>query len=136
MFRKPRREDFPMLAKHEGVEPFHQADVLYALEWSAVAPGMGGWNLLVDQEAETRLISVVPPGSEAPRFLIFRAGADVDVLWIGDSPGEDAMEVGHYPTLRAAVLGLCPVPKEQIRRINEAMESLYPRALRRRHRQT
>lgn len=135
MFRKPRREDFPILAEHEAMEPFHKADVLYALEWSSIAPGTGGWDLLLDSEAETRLISVVPPGSETPRFLIFRSGADVNVLWISDAPCGDVMEVGRYPTLRAAVLGLCPLPKELVRQINEAMESLYPRSLRQRHRQ-
>lgn len=48
---------------------FHNADVLYALEWAATAPGIGGWNVLLDDDKQTRKLSVVPPGSEHPTFF-------------------------------------------------------------------
>ena len=38
---------------------FHRADILYALEWAAAAPGIGGWNVLLDDEQQTRQVSVV-----------------------------------------------------------------------------
>lgn len=134
MFKKPRREDFPILADDEGTAEFHKADVLYALEWSATAPGAGGWDVLVDDEARTRLVSVVPPGSNVPTFLIFRKGAETEVIWINPATTGEVLEVGRYPSLRAAVLALCPLHEALVQKVNEAMESLYPRTLR--HRQT
>ncbi|HET8995801.1 MAG TPA: hypothetical protein VFN42_03965, partial [Acetobacteraceae bacterium] len=62
MFVRPQRDDFPVLATYGTLVEFHCADVLFALEWSAVAPGVGGWDVLIDDERHTRLISVVPPG--------------------------------------------------------------------------
>lgn len=130
MFRKPKREDTLVLGPDEGKTKFHRSDVLFALEWSAVAPGMGGWDVLVDDEARTRLVSIVPPGADVPAFFAYWKGREVVLTWLAPSGQSHMMEVGRFTSLRMAVLALCPLSDEQMNIVNESMEILYPRALR------
>lgn len=132
MFKESDSEDSFALAADEGITEFHRADVLYALEWSAVAPGAGGWNIRIDNEEHTRLVSVVAPGSERPTFFIFWKGGAVVVVWRRPIGARDVMEVGRYPSLRAAVMALCPLHADIVQQVNESMEVLYPRSLRQR----
>jgi hypothetical protein len=110
---------------------FDRADVLYALEWAAVAPGLGGWTVLLDDELQTREVLVVPPGMERPAFCMTRAGRDVSLTWLrsADSQRPD-FEVARPASLREAVLILCPLSDEAVMAVNDAMEALYPRSLR------
>jgi hypothetical protein len=128
----------PMMSKRAGrsEEPmppgaasvFHQAEILFALEWASVAPGLGGWNLLLDDERATRLISVVPPGAEQPAFFLTRDGRDVRLAWRrGQGGGGAAVEVGSFKSLRDAVLALCPLGEDVRRSVNQSMQVLYPR---------
>ena len=130
MFRKPKREETLVLGPDEGKTKFHRSDMLFALEWSAVAPGMGGWDVLLDDERRTRLVSVVPPGSDTPTFFIYWKGREVVMMWLAPSGKGEMMEVGRFACLRTAVLALCPLNEEQLNTVNESMEILYPRALR------
>ncbi len=130
MFRKPKREDTLVLGPDEGKTKFHRSDVLFSLEWSAVAPGMGGWDVLIDDERRTRLVSVVPPGADAPTFFLYWKGREVVLSWLAPSGKGEAMEVGRFASLRTALLALCPLTDEQLASVNESMEILYPRALR------
>ncbi len=141
MSKKARRTAGPVLSSTAAATVFHPADVLFALEWSAVAPGLGGWNLLLDDERATRIISVVAPGAEQPTFAVSREGDQVVITWLrqGDArppgarpmaAGGGAVRVGQFNSLRDAVLTLCPLGDELIDIVNEAMEILYPRALR------
>jgi len=110
---------------------FHKADVLYALEWAAVAPGLGGWNIVLDDERQTRLVSVVPPGAEHPAFFITRKGDETTITWLRQKVIDGSLvEVGRFSGLREAVLTLCPLCDDLREIVNESMEALYPRSLR------
>ena len=108
---------------------FDRADVLYALEWAAVAPGIGGWTVLLDDEDQTREVSVVPPGMEQPAFCMTRVGRDVSLTWLRLG-GRPDFEVARPASLREAVHLLCPLSEECTQAVNQAMEALYPRSLR------
>lgn len=108
---------------------FDRADVLYALEWAAVAPGLGGWTVLVDDEHRTHEVSVIPPGMERPAFRITRVGREVALTWLRLG-GQPEFEVARLASLREAVHLLCPLSDECTEAVNEAMEALYPRSLR------
>jgi hypothetical protein len=131
MSRKTRRSAEATLFSGETTALFHQADVLYALEWAAVAPGLGGWNLVLDDDRRTRLISVVPPGAEQPAFFITRDGKEVTITWLRQKVVDGALvEVGRFASLREALLTLCPLCDDLKEVVNESMEVLYPRTLR------
>lgn len=132
MSTQSSRGPFPVRHATGSAGVFARADVLFALEWSASAPGIGGWDVMVDDERETRLLSVVPPGATAPSFFIVRDGGEVIVHWQPTGRAGEAMEVGRWSNLRAAVLGLCPLNEDRTEAINESMEILYPRSLRNR----
>ena len=130
MFIRPQRGDFPVLATYGTLVEFHGADVLFALEWSAVAPGVGGWDVLIDDERHTRLISVVPPGSNEPAFVALRKDSAVVVIWLSANSKGEAMELGRFSSLRTAMLALCPLDPDVLQHVNESMEALHPRTLR------
>lgn len=127
MFRRPKTTDIPNLGPDESNARFPRADVLFALEWSAIAPGMGGWDVLIDDERRTRLLSIVPPGSDSPAFFIVTNGRSVTLRWLAPRDGSEVIEVGQFMTLRDALLALCPLTEDQLHTVNEAMEILYPR---------
>jgi hypothetical protein len=131
MSKKARRTAEATLFSAEASAVFHQADVLFALEWAAVAPGLGGWNVVLDDESRTRLVSVVPPGAEQPAFFITRDGKEVTITWLRQKVVDGSLvEVGRFRSLREAVLTLCPLSDDLKELANESMEVLYPRSLR------
>jgi hypothetical protein len=131
MSKKARRPAEAALFSTDATSVFHQADVLYALEWAAVAPGLGGWNLVLDDDRRTRLVSVIPPGAENPTFFITRDGAEVTINWLRQKTIDGVLvEVGRFANLREALLTLCPLSDDNKELVNEAMEILYPRSLR------
>jgi hypothetical protein len=121
-----------MLAPAPPVEEvFAYADVLYALEWASLAPGLGGWTVLLDDDHETREILVIPPGMEQPAFCIYRSGRDVLLSWLRPTdPQRPEFEVARVASLREAVLLLCPLSEESIAAVHDSMEVMYPRSLR------
>lgn len=132
MQKKLKRPTAPLVVPvATGEAVFHRADVLYALEWAAAAPGLGGWNVLLDNDEQTKLVSVVPPGSEEPTFFITNNGLHVSVTWLRTAREQATpVEVAQFSSLREAVRGLCELSEEQLESVNDAMEALYPRSLR------
>ena len=130
MFTRAKCDESLVLGPDEGKDRFHRSDVLFALEWSAVAPGMGGWDVLLDDDRDTCLLSVVPPGADAAAFYLYKKGREVVLRWLAPRGAAEPMEVGRFTTVRAALLALCPLNDEQMRAVHESMEILYPRSLR------
>jgi hypothetical protein len=127
MFDTPRCEDFPFLAGGEGIVDFAPRDTLFALEWAAVAPGLGGWNVLLDDVKHCRLVSVVPPGSSTPTFIIFQRQGAAVMAWLGPGSHREIIELERFGDLRAAVLTLCPLHMDLLREVNESVELLCAR---------
>jgi len=130
MFTRPKGDEALLLGPDEAKTRFHRSDVLFALEWSALAPGMGGWDVLLDDERETYLLSIVPPGGDAASFFLYRKGREVVLRWIAPAGSTAPLEVGRFPSLRAALLALCPLNDDQMQALHESLEVLYPRTLR------
>jgi len=86
--------------------------------------------VLIDDEARTRLVSIVPPGCDTPAFFVYWKAREVVLTWLAPSGQNPVMEVGRFSSLRDAVLALCPLNNEQMAAVNDSMEVLYPRALR------
>ncbi len=105
--------------------------MLYALEWATLAPGFGGWRVVVSDELRTELVSVVPPGAEFPIFFITPDGEEAVVE--RQRPrvlGGGHELVGRFDNLRDAVLALCPLDDDRREELNTRMEAIYPRSLR------
>ena len=68
----------PAYAKLALVTPtFHPSDIAFARGWSRRAPGLGGWTVLLDNDAAPEQVSVIPPGGDRPVFYITRQGRSV-----------------------------------------------------------
>lgn len=119
----------PAYAKLKLVTPiFHASDIAFARGWSRVAPGIGGWTVLLDNDAAPEQISVIPPGVAEPAFFLSRRGRDV-VLERRRPMGDDdeVLEAGRFDNLRDAVLALCPIDDDALEAIQVALESEFPR---------
>lgn len=111
---------------------FQAADVLYALEWATLAPGLGGWRVIVSEGQKVELVSVVPPGAEFPIFFITPDGDEAVVeRQRPRAVGGGYDPVGRFESLRDAVLALCKLDADQREELNTRMEAIYPRSLRR-----
>ncbi len=110
---------------------FQAADVLYALEWATLAPGFGGWRVIVSDGPRTELVSVIPPGAEFPIFFITPDGEEAVIE--RQRPrvvGGGYETIGRFAGLRDAVLALCPLGDDEREELNIRMEAIYPRSLR------
>ncbi len=97
---------------HPAVFPVE--DLLFALEWSRVAPGLGGWQVAVTEINSGEMVEVTPPGAEVPVFCILPRGDHVEL--IRERPievGGGQVHVGRLPNLLEAVLKLCPLGPQQ-----------------------
>jgi len=108
---------------------FHPSDIAFVRGWSAAAPGLGGWQVLLDRDDAPEMVSVLPPGAEAPVFVLTRGSRDV-VLQRRRANGA-VEEIGSFDGLREAVLALCPLGDEALEAINEGLEENFPRRDRR-----
>ena len=89
---------------------FSIADLRFALAWSAVAPGFGGWRAEVVQISTGEMLDVTPPGAESPVFCVMPRAGHVEV--IRERPAEAGggqVTVARPRTLRDALLLLCPL---------------------------
>lgn len=127
MFKRPKMEEHLLLGSDEATATFSFAEVLFALEWSAVAPGMGGWDVLIDDERHTSLVSIVPPGAEVPCFFVYTKHHEVVLTWMPANRDTDLMEVGRFGSLTSALLALCPLSDDQMLAIEKSMEIFQPR---------
>jgi hypothetical protein len=107
---------------------FHASDIAFARAWSRVAPGIGGWTMLLDNDAAPGQVSVIPPGLPQPVFFITRRGRDV-VLERRRAMGDDdeVVEAGRFEGLRDAVLALCPIDDDALEQIQLGLEVQFPR---------
>ncbi len=124
MTNSPRCQDFPVLATDDAIGIFDQRDALWALEWAATAPGIGGWNALLDDITCTRLISIIPPASRLPSFVAYRKHDATVVAWLPPSSTGTAMEMKRFGDLRTALLSLCALDSESLRGVDESVEIL------------
>lgn len=92
---------------------FPVADLRFALAWSRAAPGLGGWQVTITQISSGEMVDVIPPGAEFPVFYILPRTGHVELV------RERSIEVGggqvvvaRCPTLRDALLLLCPLSQE------------------------
>ncbi len=97
---------------------FPVEDLKFAMAWSRVAPGIGGWQLAVSEMTSGEIVEVTPPGAEFPVFYILQRLNGVEII------RERVIEVGGgqvsvaiVPTLRDAVLLLCPIGFENVAQI-------------------
>ncbi len=108
---------------------FHPSDMAFARGWGTAAPGLGGWGLVFDNDAGATEVSILPPGAEAPAFVITRGATDV-TLHRRRASG-DREEIDTFNGLREALLTLCPLSEESLVEIQDALEEAFPRRLRR-----
>ena len=101
---------------------FPVEDLQFAIAWSRLAPGWGGWQASVSEMATGEIVEVTPPGAEFPLFYILPRACGVEVI------RERVMEVGGgqvsvatVPTLRDAVLLLCPLGPDALAQAGQAV---------------
>lgn len=100
---------------------FPVEDLRFALAWSRMAPGFGGWQLGVSEMASGEMVEVIPPGAEFPVFYVLpRAGCVEVIRERVIEVGGGQVSVATVPTLRDAVLLLCPLGPEAMAQANEA----------------
>lgn len=115
-------DDIPIfhLAGSQPVGPrcFAPRDVQWALAWASVAPG--GWSAEIVASCDgDEYFGVTPPGSSVCVFLIDPDIYGAATLW---RPGQYDL-VAHYPTLRDAVLALCPLEPRQLGEVDALHEA-------------
>lgn len=107
---------------------FHPSDVAFAARWSERAPGLDGWRVRMEPQAEPQRIHVLPPGAQEPVFLITRPSVRVVLERRVVIDGEESFStVGDYDNLRLAVQALCPLNEDDLQQINEELEIRFPR---------
>ncbi len=94
---------------------FSVSDLCFALAWSRVAPGFGGWQIAFMQISSGEMIDVIPPGAEFPVFHILPRAGHVELIQehCADVGGGQVL-VAHCPALRDALLLLCPLDPESL----------------------
>jgi hypothetical protein len=119
----------PAYAKVSLVSPvFHPSDAAFARAWGQFAPGIGGWTVLLDNEAEPTRVLVSPPGGVEPVFFVRRDTRDVVLERkqpLGE--GDDMFELGRFDGLREAMLALCPLSDDALEEIHIDLEQRFPR---------
>ena len=89
---------------------FFTIDLCFALAWSRIAPGLGGWQTVIVQISSGKMIDVIPPRAE---FLVFhllpRTGHVELVHERSIEVGGGQVLVACCPRLRDALLPLCPL---------------------------
>ena len=92
---------------------FSVSDLCFALAWSRVAPGFGGWQIAFTQISSGEMIDVIPPGAEFPVFHILPRAGHVELIQerCADVGGGQVL-VARCPALRDALLLLCPLDPE------------------------
>ncbi len=103
---------------------FPVADLEFSFAWSAVAPGIDGWRVELVQIASGEMLDVTPPGAEYPVFSILPRFGHVEVIRerpLDFGGGGGQVPVGRFPSLREAVLALCPLHKDEIAKIDREL---------------
>ena len=102
---------------------FPVEDLQFAMAWSRVAPGFGGWTLAVSEMTTGELVEVTPPGAEFPVFYVLPRPEGTEiirerVIEVGGGQVSEAM----VPSLRDAVLLLCPLGSEGMEQLRHILQ--------------
>jgi len=108
---------------------FPPSDIAFARGWGRLAPGLGGWNVLFDNDAAPELVLIVPPGADRPAFFVTRHGREV-ILECRRAMGDDdeVIEVGRFDGLREALQAVCPVDDARLEQVQAGLERDFRRA--------
>lgn len=88
-------------------QSFSDSDVAFALAWEIYAPGLCGWTVRRDfEDTGEDLILVDPPLNYGNGFMLSSDESGVLIEWQG---GRRRM-----PTVRDALLLICPLPAEAL----------------------
>lgn len=118
----------PAYTKVSLVTPvFHPSDIAFVRHWSALAPGRGGWRVTLDSDAKPELVSVTPPGAEAPLYMITKAPREVILHERRPGQGGEMAELERFEGLRDAVLALCALGGDALEQIHVTLERDFPR---------
>lgn len=109
---------------------FSTADMLYAICWSNLAPGIDGWRLAIEDDDRVTTIGIIPPAAAEPVFNLTRKGDEVAVTRMTPKFRSGSCAVGQYQSLRHALMALCPLSEDAMEELNTRMEVVYPRSLR------
>lgn len=97
---------------------FSVADLRFALAWSRVAPGFGGWRIAVLQISTGEMVEVTPPGASFAAFCALPRTGYVELVQEGSmEDGGGQVTVAQSATLRDALLLLCPLSRESLAEI-------------------
>ncbi len=97
---------------------FKRREVRWATDgWAAVAPGYGGWHVAFEDWGRGRQLAVYPPTvfHTHRTGLGFVVSAEPDGIVVeGQGDWGDLWHLATFPTLREALLHLCPLTPEQL----------------------
>ncbi len=111
--------NFPVHNAPMPAASFPIGDLQFALAWSQVAPGIGGWRLTVSEMTSGEMVEVTPPGAEFPTFYILpRAGLVEIIRERAMEVGGGQVRVGSVSSLKDAVLLLCPLSPAVVAQID------------------
>jgi hypothetical protein len=97
---------------------FPKEDLNWALHgWARVAPGYGGWKIMLDEDARDQVVYVAPPGVVAtpphgPRFVI-TAMVGGNAMLSRDFAGVSLGAIDIFPSLPDALQALCQLTPAQ-----------------------
>ena len=97
---------------------FAPEDVAFALAWEVYAPGLGGWTVQMDEDDDgAEFLLVDPPLVYGDGFTVRRAPAGAIVTW--------RQGTVQAPSVREAMLKICPLPAEVARGSRTARSRAY-----------
>lgn len=97
-------------------------DLSFAMAWSRVAPGIGGWRLAVSEMTSGEIVEIIPPGAKFPVFYVLPRPGGAEIIWDCSTVVEDDQaSLGLLPSLRDAVLLLCPLTSEVLAQVRESL---------------
>ncbi len=109
---------------------FSVSDLCFALAWSRVAPGFGGWRIVFLQISSGEMIDVVPPGAEFPVFHILPRAGHVELTQEHSAEvGGGQVLIARGPALRDALLLLCPLDPECLAAADAGQSSTFAETL-------
>jgi len=109
---------------------FSVSDLCFALAWSRVAPGFGGWQIAFVQISNGEMIDVIPPGAEFPVFHILPRAGHVELIQERSAEvGGGQVLVARCPALRDVLLLLCPLDPECLAAADAGQSSTFAETL-------
>ncbi len=118
------------LSSSSATGAFSVSDLCFALAWSRVAPGFGGWQIAFMQISNGEMIDVIPPGAEFPVFHVLPSAEYVELIQEHSAEmGGGQVLVTRCPALRDALLLLCPLDPECLAAADAGQSSTFAETL-------